>query len=132
MPNEMKLCPFCGSEAVEMTENKAQGYFCACTGCPGMINIYAETKEKAIAAWNQRREQNKGAAMTRYEILKGTAEEMAYALIENSYCDSCGYQDRGLCTFDADTEDISYYEACYNAAIAWLQELPEPPEKARG
>jgi hypothetical protein len=60
--------------------------------------------------------------MTRYEILKGTAEEMAYALIANSYCDSCGYEDRGLCTFDADTEGISYYEACYNAAITWLQE----------
>lgn len=27
MPNEMKPCPFCGSEAVEITENKAQGYF---------------------------------------------------------------------------------------------------------
>jgi Lar family restriction alleviation protein len=52
----MKHCPFCGSEAVEITENKAQGYFCACTSCHGMINVYAETKEKAIAAWNQRHE----------------------------------------------------------------------------
>ncbi len=60
--------------------------------------------------------------MTNYEVLKGTAEEMAYALVNHEYCGSCLHNKDGICAFDQEKEEISTYFACYNAARAWLRE----------
>lgn len=58
--------------------------------------------------------------MTNYELIKDNAEEMAYALLEQEYCDSCPHNRGGLCTFDVEKEEESMYSACYDAAIKWL------------
>ena len=51
--NELKSCPFCGSEA-EITKWH-EGYFVECRGhrCGGTIGAY-KTEEEAIEAWNTR------------------------------------------------------------------------------
>ena len=59
---------------------------------------------------------------TNYEILKGTAEEMAYALVEQEYCERCHYCEKGICLFNPGKEESSRYSACYDAAIKWLLE----------
>ncbi len=58
--------------------------------------------------------------MTNYEKIK-TPEDLAYALVEQDYCNSCPYHSEGLCYFDAEKESINMYTACYNAAISWLK-----------
>ncbi len=58
--------------------------------------------------------------MTNYSLIT-TPEELAYALIEQEYCESCHYNENGICKFfDADKEEINMHMACYNAAIQWL------------
>lgn len=59
--------------------------------------------------------------MTRYDRII-TPADMAFALIESEYCESCEHNKEGLCLFDADKETTNMYTACYNAAITWLTE----------
>lgn len=59
--------------------------------------------------------------MTNYEMMITSVEDLAYALVEQKYCESCHYNKEGLCVFDADKESVTMYMACYNAAIAWLK-----------
>jgi hypothetical protein len=61
---------------------------------------------------------------TNYGMIK-TTEDLATVLVDQKYCESCLYNRDGLCAFDADKESINMYMACYNAAVAWLQEGAE-------
>lgn len=51
----LKPCPFCGGEAkLEHYENDGYLPMCSVDGCFGMIEIWFETPEEAIEAWNRR------------------------------------------------------------------------------
>ena len=52
MSEEIKPCPFCGSEDVEVFPNYGR-YFAACCDC-GSEGPNKERKEEAIRKWNQR------------------------------------------------------------------------------
>ena len=52
MSEEIKPCPFCGSEDVEVFPNYGH-YFAACCDC-GSEGPNKERKEEAIRKWNQR------------------------------------------------------------------------------
>ena len=52
MSKEIKPCPFCGSEDVEVFPNYGR-YFAACCDC-GSEGPNKERKEEAIRKWNQR------------------------------------------------------------------------------
>lgn len=52
---KMKPCPFCGGEA-KLEHYEGDGYLpmCSVEGCCGMVEIWFDTPEKAIEAWNRR------------------------------------------------------------------------------
>ena len=58
--NELKPCPFCGSETLEMDKEDGQDfnswyitcYNCDCQG----VSRYGMTRDEAIKAWNMRAE----------------------------------------------------------------------------
>lgn len=55
MTEELKSCPFCGGETLEMDRNNGEWfvtcYECPCQGVEGNL-----TREQAIKAWNTRAE----------------------------------------------------------------------------
>lgn len=53
---ELKPCPFCGSEAepVKAHTSYKTPYVIVCKACGASVGNFAETKEKAIEAWNRR------------------------------------------------------------------------------
>lgn len=60
MTNELKPCPFCGSEAKLFTARGKCNQIVRCVACnvsPG----YRQTKKEAIEAWNTRAEPQKVA-----------------------------------------------------------------------
>lgn len=67
---ELKLCPFCGSEA-EFTENNRQ---IVCKDCNSGTWVFPETatKEDVLALWNSRPQNQK-----LHEVLKEIANDYA-------------------------------------------------------
>lgn len=58
MKNELKSCPFCGSEgnAIRIPGNFPEHYAVVCWNeeCGASIGNYSMTKDEAVAAWNRR------------------------------------------------------------------------------
>lgn len=51
--NELKPCPFCGSDDVEVVQLMPDSSFMTvCSKCP--VSIGAKTKDEAINLWNKR------------------------------------------------------------------------------
>jgi len=61
--SELKKCPFCGGEAefcnykYHIGKRIVPEYWVGCSGC-GVITFYYKTKQQAITAWNNRKEQS--------------------------------------------------------------------------
>ena len=53
MVNELKPCPFCGSENIEITSYCADLVFIQCDGC-GATFPHFDSEKEAIKAWNGR------------------------------------------------------------------------------
>lgn len=84
--NELKPCPFCGSENVGIS--LWLGHCCVtCRGCLGGIAPAPDlTKEDAVAAWNRRADEKVG---------KWT--EIADSVFECSECECCDYEASKYC-----------------------------------
>ena len=51
--NELRPCPFCGSDDVEVVQLMPDsGFMTVCSKCPASIG--AKTKDEAINLWNRR------------------------------------------------------------------------------
>jgi len=56
---ELKPCPFCGSDILEMDrelaefDNQAERWFITCYECPCQ-GVIGDDKQEAIEAWNKR------------------------------------------------------------------------------
>ncbi len=64
--------------------------------------------------------------MTNYDETTQSGADLAAALVDQLYCESCKYNQKGICTFCEGGETISMYLACYNAAIDWLNAEVQP------
>ena len=53
MSEELKPCPFCGSEA-EMLNYSENEWLVRCPACDGMVERWRETEAEAIEQWNRR------------------------------------------------------------------------------
>lgn len=53
--------------------------------------------------------------MANYEKLK-TANDVAYALVEQQYCEGCDYNNDGVCMFVEVAKESNMYTACLVAA----------------
>lgn len=51
---ELKPCPFCGSEDVQLTGTDLTGWYVICWDCGGRGGL-AHRQEKAIEKWNDRK-----------------------------------------------------------------------------
>ena len=53
--NELKPCPFCGSEKINIwnCNDKSDSAWCQCESCLASTSV-EETEEEAIEAWNRR------------------------------------------------------------------------------
>jgi Lar family restriction alleviation protein len=54
---ELKRCPFCGGEAIEV--RASESYWVRCSDCDAEIAL-CDSRSDAIAAWNRRATQNIG------------------------------------------------------------------------
>lgn len=55
MTNEIKPCPFCGSNNIKLSENMFTGFTVICYGCGLDAGFYGHhEKSKTIEAWNKR------------------------------------------------------------------------------
>ena len=50
---ELKPCPFCGSDELDIWQNDAGNYFVVCIGC-GANGRDERKEEKAVEVWNRR------------------------------------------------------------------------------
>lgn len=61
--------------------------------------------------------------MTNFERAVQSTEAMAEALVAAAWCESCQYNQRGLCLYYRnDGADDTMAEACTRRAAEWLQE----------
>lgn len=61
--------------------------------------------------------------MTNFEKIGQSTEAMAAALVEAAWCESCQYNQRGICLYCRnDGADDTIAEACTRRAAEWLQE----------
>lgn len=79
MSEEIKPCPFCGSEDVEVFPNYGR-YFAACCDC-GSEGPNKERKEEAIRKWNQRPyDYDMPAIVKKVQRLEEDLQEALFAL----------------------------------------------------
>ena len=61
---ELKPCPFCGSDRVNVTENKFQHLFNSfgvkCFNCKTESYQFFDSRKEAIEAWNRRASYDRG------------------------------------------------------------------------
>ncbi len=60
MSNEMKTCPFCGSDNVEISSNGKNEYYGTCNICM-CFSPEATTADDAIERWNNRASKSVGS-----------------------------------------------------------------------
>lgn len=61
--------------------------------------------------------------MTNFARIVQSTSTMAAALVEAAWCESCQYNQRGLCLYYRnDGADDTLDEACTRRAAEWLQE----------
>ena len=53
---ELKPCPFCGSKEVYLDKPDTHCFYVFCANC-GVNGTTANTRERAVKAWNRRAEQ---------------------------------------------------------------------------
>lgn len=64
--------------------------------------------------------------MTNFAKIVQSTEAMAAALVDEAWCRSCQYNQRGLCLYyRSDGADDTIEEACTRRAAEWLQEEAE-------
>ena len=88
MEEQLKTCPFCGSEA-EIVRNGSGGYFVRCTNkqCAAKTRLYHENEAGARIAWNKR---SRSAEKTCHAIF-GECSECKWPLSDFArYCPHCG------------------------------------------
>lgn len=56
MSENLKPCPFCGSNEIFIDQPDANCFYVGCANC-GVNGTTANTKERAVEAWNRRTEQ---------------------------------------------------------------------------
>ena len=94
---ELKPCPFCGSEAHIQTFHFRYRVGCGTTGCiAGRLNRAFDTPEEAAAAWNRRAERTcrivsaKEAGRTGYAPACSSCGWQSAVWHQYSYCPNCG------------------------------------------
>lgn len=76
MSEELKLCPFCGSEAeLHKHDPDFGGSVIGCTSCE-FVGMYFETDQDAITAWNTRTPDNAALVRKLVEALKNAKEAL--------------------------------------------------------
>jgi hypothetical protein len=54
MSDELRECPFCGFNGVEVKGNDLRGWFCECPQCWGGIKDHCASEAEAAEDWNTR------------------------------------------------------------------------------
>lgn len=55
MKDELKDCPFCGTDAPDWCDTSGgDWHYIQCRNCEGATGGYHKSREDAIAAWNRR------------------------------------------------------------------------------
>lgn len=92
MSEKLKPCPFCGGKA-KINGGSVLCYV-RCESCKARVWSCYETKEEAIAAWNQRAERTCKAVPGRmkYDERKPMCSECGYSVGDRryNYCPNCG------------------------------------------
>lgn len=105
MPEELKPCPFCWSEA-EMRKTSTSDYFVRCTkkDCAARTRQHHENENGAILRWNERAERT--CTVEHYSPDDGYDEPEHYSL-------SCGHR-----FMWCDADKPAYCPAC-GAKVVW-------------
>ncbi|MBQ7577610.1 MAG: Lar family restriction alleviation protein [Synergistaceae bacterium] len=56
MSEQLKPCPFCGSEKVELYRDGKGDYFINCKNCMCLVSGFYRTKRESLQVWNTRAE----------------------------------------------------------------------------
>ena len=127
MSEEIKPCPFCGSEDVEVFSNYGR-YFVTCCDC-GSEGPNKEGKEEAIKGWNQRPyDFDMPAIVKKVQWLEKENEKLRMALIDyadpnNWSIDEIVAIDLGLDFSDREKIIFLYQGNGYDLAKSILKEL---------